>query len=152
MTAFILERSPVTVGLRDMLRAALGVDYKVEYGESPRDIVFDAQNRLVHPYAVIYQFSSFDFYGSLAHPDDGASLLYQITSVGRTDESAGVMSDRVRRAILERTASGSFTNQINAGDSMTVISRRQREAGMLVAESGLWNAHDLYDLEVQANG
>jgi hypothetical protein len=61
------------------------------------------------------------------------------------------MSDRIRRALLERTTSGSFINPINAGASMTVIGRRQREIGSLSPESGLWNAHDLYDLEVQAH-
>lgn len=150
MGAFIIERSPVVTGLVDMLRGALAPQ-KVEFGESPRDIVVDSLGRLVEPYVVIYQFPSFDAWGDLAHPESGASILFQITCVGRTDESARVMADRVRRAILERTAAGSFINPISAGASMTIINRMQREMGTLTAESGLWNAHDLYDLEVQAH-
>jgi len=149
MAGHVLELTPVTVGLHDMLRNALGIDYKVEVGEAPRDAQI-VDNQLVYPYAVIYPFPTFLVYGDLAHPDSGGSIAYQITSVGRTDDSAGIMADRVRRMILERTASGSFVNPISAGGSMKVIDRRLGQAGALTATAGLWSGVDLYYLEVQA--
>jgi hypothetical protein len=157
MVAFVLERTPVTSGLLTMLRSwlvgkgASGRDLKIEIGETPRDPFVDAQNKLVDPYAVIYPWPSLRSYGDLAHPESGATLSYQITSVGRTDESAGFMSDLIRRGILERLDSGSFTRALAAGASMTVTGRWVREVGMLTSEAGLWNVHDLYDLEVQAH-
>lgn len=151
MVAFLIERTPVTSGLRDMLRINLGSNYKVEVGESPRDIVLDANNQLVHPYAVINPWPSLVVYGDLAHPESGARLSYQITSVGRTDESAGILADRIRRSVLERAVNGSFSNAIPAGGSMTVTGRWQRELGLLTAAGGLWNVHDLFDLEVEAH-
>lgn len=151
MVAGIIERSPVTNGLRDLLRGSLGVNYKVDVGEAPRDIEFDAQGRLIHPYAVINPWPSQHVYGSLELPESGARLSYQVTSVGRTDESAQVLADRIRRVVLERLANGSFRYALSVGVSMIVTDRTQRELGLLTPAGGLWNVHDLFDLEVQAN-
>jgi hypothetical protein len=151
MVAGIIERSPVTNGLRDLLRGALGVNNKVDVGEAPRDIELDGQGKLIHPYAVINAWPSLVVYGSLELPESGARLTYQVTSVGRTDESAQVLADRIRRVVLERLANGSFRYSLIAGGSMTVTDRSQRELGLLTAAGGLWNVHDLFDLEVQAH-
>lgn len=151
MVAGIIERSPVTTGLRDTLRGGLGVNNKVDVGEAPRDILKDDQGRLTHPYAVINAWPSLVTYGSLELPDSGARLTYQVTSVGRTDESAQVLADRIRRVVLERHANGSFRYPISAGGSMTVTGRWQRELGLMIPAGGLWNVHDLFDLEVEAN-
>lgn len=163
MTNFIIERAPVTTGLRNMLLAYFvdggtgATDLQVAVGEAPRNLNKDADNQLVDPYAIIYPITSQTLYvpgifrGTLANPDSGATLAYQITSVGRTDRSAQIMADRVRRAILERAPNGSFIRTISAGASMTVIHRTNREIGLSLPDAGVWSAVDLYELEVQAN-
>lgn len=160
MSNYIIERNPVANGLLQMLRAFnAGItgpvgnkrDIKGEIGEAPRDLHLDSDKRLIDPYWIIYPMPSFGSYGSLEHPDDGARLSFQITSVGRTDDSATITSDRIRRAILERTDTGSFVRAINAGASMTVIGRMQREFGFAQLDSGRWTIVDTYDLEVQAH-
>jgi hypothetical protein len=157
VTQFVIERHPVTIGLRDMLRTFLlgkgssARDLRIESGESPRDLLYDDKNRLVDPYAIIYPVQSLNLYGDYANPQSSATLSYQITSVGRTDDSAGIMSDLVRRGVTERAASSTFVRSISAGASMTVTDRRIRELGMMFPDAGLYNVHDIFDLEVQAH-
>lgn len=163
MSNFIVERTPVTVGLRDMLLAYFvdggtgATDLQVAVGEAPRNLNKDVNNQLIDPYAIIYPITSQTIYvpgvyrGTLANPDSGATLAYQITSVGRTHTSAQIMADRIRRAILERGPNGSFLRAISAGASMTVIHRTNREIGLSLPDAGVWSAVDLYELEVQAN-
>jgi hypothetical protein len=149
MTAFILERVPVTAGLLSMLRSFTA--NKGEIGEAPRDVVVNEDGQLIDPYFVIYPIPSLNLWGDMAHPESGARLSYQITSVGRTDESAGIMADRIRRGVLERSGSGSFARSISAGVSMSVIDRALREMGFLTPEAGRWTIYDTFDLEVQAH-
>jgi hypothetical protein len=149
VTAFILERVPVTTGLLSMLRTFTG--NKGEVGEAPRDIVLNEDGQLIDPYFVVYPIPSLNVWGDMAHPEAGARLSYQITSVGRTDESAGIMADRVRLGILERANSGSFARAIATGVSVTVIDRALREMGFLTPEAGRWTIYDTFDLEVQAH-
>ncbi|MFD7169749.1 hypothetical protein [Streptomyces violascens] len=60
----------------------------------------------VVPYTVLYPLGGPVGGAPLADVSEDAVLIYQLTSVaGRTDQ-AEWMADRVRRAVLERTASG----------------------------------------------
>lgn len=152
MTAYLIERHPVTQGLAALLATYLDPFAQVGVGEAPRDLTYDSQNRLANPYCVVYALPTLGIgaWGDLAHPDSGGRLTYQVTSVGRTDDSAGITADRVRRGLLERATNGAFVRSISAGASMTVVDRWQGELGMLVPDAGLWNVHDLFNLEVQA--
>lgn len=157
MTAFIIDRAPVTTGLLAMLRTYLtgagsgGTNFKGEIGEAPRDLNLNEDGQLVDPYFIIYPIAVLSSWGDLAHPESGARLSYQITSVGRTDESTGILADKIRRGILERLDSGAFARAISAGVSMTVIDRAIREYGFLTPETGRWTLYDTFDLEVQAH-
>lgn len=157
MSQYILERAPITAGLKAMLQnwtAAKGTnntDMLGEVGEAPRGLVKTSDGKLINPYWIIYPMPTFEPYGDLAHPESGARLAYQITSVGRTDESCQIMSDLIRRGILERSATGEFVRAIAAGASMSVIDRRAFEFGFLTPEAGRWTIYDTYILEVQAH-
>lgn len=159
MVAHLVERSPVTEGLETMLASFFvglgeaGSDLQIRIGEAPKpeDLLRDDRGKLINPYAIIYPWPSVGLYGTMAYPESGARLLYEITSVGRTDNSAGIMADRVRRGVLERASNGSFVRTIPAGASMTVIDRAQAEIGLAVPQAGLWNVHDVFALEVQAD-
>lgn len=158
MAQFLIERTLVTTGLRDMLRTHFtgagtgGTDLVGEVGEAPRNLNKNSNGLLIDPYWILFPMPTALGFGDLAHPESNGRLPYQLTSVGRTDESAGIMADLIRRAILERDGSGSFVRAISAGASMSVIDRSQREIGFLTPEAGLWNVHDTFDLEVQAHG
>lgn len=59
------------------------------------------------PYCVVHVIPGGDFRGpSFASPDADATLVYQVTSAGRTREQAQWMQDTVRRTVLKRLASG----------------------------------------------
>ena len=164
MANFLIERNPVTTGLKTMLNTHFtgggtgGTNLKIGVGAAPLDLLKDANNQLVDPYAIIYPLPSQTIYspgmfrGTLAHPDSGATLIYQITSVGRTDQSAQIMADRVRRAVMERGTNGQFLRSISVGASMAIIHRTNREIGLAQPSEGLWQVVDLYELEVQASG
>jgi hypothetical protein len=148
MASLLVARAPVDNGLKIALET---YGLNAEIGEAPRDLILDDRGVLREPYSIIYPWPSLDLQGSMQDPEDQATLVYQITSVGSTRMSCQVQGDRVRRAIVERSPGGAFAHAISAGTSMTVIDRMTREIGQVVPEGGLWNVHDLYSLEVQAH-
>lgn len=157
MTAFVVDRAPVTGGLLDLLRTFLlgqgsgGSDLRVEVGQAPSNLATDAQGLLTDPYTIIYPLNSTQIMGDLAHPEGQVRLSYQLTSVGRTAASAQLQSDRIRRGITERVGSGDFARAILAGAATTVVGRFVQEVGIVVPVAGQWNAHDLINLEVHAH-
>lgn len=154
----VIERSPVTTGFKAMLLAGLvgaasgGRNLYVEIGSAPQASLLnkDEQGRLIDPYGIIYPVTSVLLYGSYGYPQDGATVPYQVTSVGRNRESAEVMSDLVRKVVTVRTGGGSWVHPLNAGVSMSVVDRRCREFGTSESIEGLWQVSDVFELEVQA--
>lgn len=157
MTAHVIDRVLVTKAMFDLLETNLagrgtdGRDYHVGMATAPDLLLKDTQNRLIDPYAILYVWPSPWLYGSLQYPEDGANLIYQVTSVGRTYDSCLIMSDLIRRIVVERSGSGAYVYPIPA-DQTSVLRRRQRSFGTVTPDNGLWKADDVYDLEVQANG
>ncbi|MFE3182768.1 hypothetical protein ACFXKR_18130 [Streptomyces violascens] len=58
------------------------------------------------PYTVLYPLGGPVGGAPLADASEDAILVYQLTSVGGRVDQAEWMADRVRRVVLERTASG----------------------------------------------
>lgn len=145
--SLIVARAPITRGLVNLLKN--GSAWQVASSEAPQDIVRNAETGLlIKPYAVVYALPSTNVWGSLQEPEEAATLAYQVTSVGRTDDHAQALSDLLRKRILDRLPSGEFTNPLPG-----VIERRQTEFGLAERTGGdLAQVVDIFDLEVHADG
>jgi hypothetical protein len=154
----VIARSPVTEGYRAMLLAALagqgsdGRNLYVEVGSSPQDddLVFNDKGLLIDPYSIIYPLTGVNLRGTLGKPERAAPLMYQVTSVGRTRQSAQIQADRIRVITVTHAPGGAFLHPLDAGLSMVVSDRRTSEIGVAEAIEGLWQVADTYVLEVQA--
>jgi hypothetical protein len=154
----VIARSPVTEGLKAMLLDALagaaseGRDLFVEIGSAPEAILLELTDdgKLVDPYGIIYPLPSVGVRGTLGNPERSAPLSYQVTSVGRTAQSAQVMADLIRPAVTSHLSGGAFLHPIDAGAGMVVCGRRCIEIGQALASNGLWQVDDTYVLDVQA--
>lgn len=158
MTLHVIDHLGPTRDLFNLLRdnlageATAGRDVLVGLGGAPDGILLDSQDRLIDPYVMIYPLPSAWIYGSLEYPEDGANLIYQVTSVGRTYDGCLITADKVRRIIVERNANGSYAYPTPPNPGTTIVRRRQRAFGQLEPEVGRWRSDNTYDLEVQANG
>lgn len=154
----VIDRAPITSGLKAMLLAALsgaatdGRNLYVEVGSAPAESLLfkDAQGKLIDPYGIVYPITGVEFHGSLGQPDRAGALPYQLTWVGRTYQSAQVIADLGRHAVLDRTANGSFLHPLTAGASMVISDRRQSEIGTAEPSEGLWQVVDTYALQVES--
>lgn len=146
MTA-IIARSPVTEGYKAMLLAA---GLNVEIGSAPLALVKDDQGNLVDPYSIIYPITAATLRGTLGQPERSAPLPYQVTSVGRTAQSAQAQADNVRAATTDRVPGGAFLHPLDPGLQMMVSDRRTSEIGTAEPSEGLWQVVDTYTIEVQA--
>lgn len=157
MTA-VIARSPVDLGFKAMLlaaHAAAGTDGRplyTEIGSAPAGhlLVKTDDGKLIDPYTILYPIGAVGIRGTLGQPERSAPLMYQLTSVGRTYQSAQVMADLNRAAVIARAPGGVFLHPLDAGLSMVVSDRRNNEIGTPEPSEGLWQVADTYVLEVQA--
>jgi hypothetical protein len=154
----VIARSPVDLGLKALLLAAhatagtAGRPLHTEIGSAPDAalLVRTDDGKLIDPYTILYPIASLGVRGTLGQPERSAPLMYQVTAVGRTHQSAQIMADLNRIGITSRVPGGAFLHPLDAGLSMVVSGRRTSELGTAEAVEGLWQVADTYVLEVQA--
>jgi hypothetical protein len=155
VTAVVVERYPLTKGLKSMLNSGAvprpdGAPDRFEISKAPTNVPKDNYNRVIYGYGIIYPLTSPMFWGSLENPEEVLTASYQITYHGRSDEHAQSLADSGHKAITLRSPNGLFLNPITASPGV-VIHRTWREAGTLEeGPGGLWQVPYVYDLEVQA--
>jgi hypothetical protein len=136
MSEWVLEKSPplrrpLTRGLLNLLRSVTHRPFDVVNVPAPDS---GAQNPEM-PYGILYPVSSGSFTGGeYASVEVDGNYVYQVTSVGGTYDQCEWLSDRVRLAILGRTATDSFAFDIepvaaNGNPYPTVVMGRESESG-----------------------
>ncbi|MFI6469844.1 hypothetical protein ACIBL5_06200 [Streptomyces sp. NPDC050516] len=96
----MIDRGAVTAALQITIARATGRPCGL--GKLP---LADGKPATV-PYTVLYPLGGQVGGAPLADVSEDAILVYQLTSVAERADQAEWMADRVRRAVLERTASG----------------------------------------------
>lgn len=146
MSNLVLERAPLTLKLRDVLRTA-GI--RCEIGRPPAPDEGDDAPKV--PYVVIYPMDGgLGFFGPpLASPESMGEVMFQLTSVGLTGVQAEAVADRVRSTLLGRNGSGGYLNSLDAAPSspfagLKVISRSSVGTGSLDADATMVNLHERY--------
>lgn len=110
------DLGPITTALVAFLAAQTG--RPVGYGSAP--VTGDGPEDV--PYAIVYPLPGGATWGPfLTGPDEGAEVPYQVTSVGSRGDQADWMADRVRKAMVGRTA-GALTAAL-AVTGLTVLDR-----------------------------
>lgn len=104
------------------------------------------------PYGILYPIPGGGFSGSpLYHPDEDASFVYQVTSVGLRDDQAEWMADKVREAMLGRDDQGSFVHEMTVEDLVIVSREPTGPPGGLVRNDMLFSVVDSYFVRVSAS-
>lgn len=132
-----------------VLTVATATQKSSELAAIPDDVQYDAQDRLVDPYSIIYP-----LHGQPSYPDLEdkwcVTLMYQVTNVGQNADQAQWMADASRKALTSRASNGDWTNPITASDASVIDRRLREEGGPESTGGGLWQVVDTYDLEVIA--
>ncbi|WP_116211600.1 DUF3168 domain-containing protein [Streptomyces olivoreticuli] len=102
----MINRAPVTEAVRAMLSEAVGKSCGVgalpTVGGTP----------VLLPYLVLYPLGG-DFDGALlGDRSEDAHLVYQVTVVASRTDQAEWVADRVRRALLDRAATGEWVHPL----------------------------------------
>lgn len=98
------DRDPVTQALKVFLANETGKLVGVceaPSGATPADGFY-----------VLYPMPGGSVSGTLGEPDRQASLVYQVTSVGKRDDQVQQLADRAYDVVLDRAASGAFENAL----------------------------------------
>ncbi|GGU44125.1 hypothetical protein GCM10010289_75990 [Streptomyces violascens] len=114
----MIDRGPLTAAVQDLLARATGRPCGL--GELP---LVDGEPAEL-PYAVLYPLGGTPAATPFVDSWAEATLTYQVTVVARRMDQAEWLADRVRRAVLQRTASGAWVNGLEAS-GLYVWARRQ---------------------------
>lgn len=142
MTLLVLDRRPLTVKLRSVIRLA---GLSCELGRPPAPET--GQNVPTPPYVVLWPLYG-DFVPTLGVPDGASTVVYQATAVGENAESAEWAMDKLRSTLLGRNATGYVTDLDTA--EVKVGSRWSEGPGMLDADSRLFNLAERFGFLVAA--
>lgn len=122
----------------------------IDYGRVPEGLTYDARQRLVDPYAIVYNRSGAPHDSNWCKDRYFARIEYQITNVGRTDDHAQWMADANRKAMLGRGAGGGYTSAITAAGARVVDRDPLQLGGPESSGGGLWQVIDVFQLEVES--
>ncbi|MHA7956309.1 hypothetical protein ACX9I7_00935 [Streptomyces sp. L500] len=140
----MIDHAPVTEAFRLMLTEATGKPC----GTGALPLLGGKPAPL--PYLVLYPLGGASDGAPLADQSEDAHLDYQVTVIaGRTDQ-AEWLSDRVRRAVLERRPTGEWTRPIKvpAGDVWARESAGDQGADASAADNGVVTWAQKYRLSI----
>lgn len=103
------------------------------------------------PYSVLYPLGITTSGPEYGDADADARDLFQITSVASTTEQVEWMADKVRSAILGRTAKGDFTNAVTIAGCAVIDRELDKEEGVTVS-GGVYSYVQRYVLTVTTLG
>lgn len=100
------------------------------------------------PYAIVWPIPGGTSWGpGLVAPDAGAQLHYQVTSVGARSDQADWMADKVRQAMVGRTAGGQLAATLTV-PGVAVLDRELSLYGGVDREGDVVSVPDSYIVHV----
>ncbi|MCX4761911.1 hypothetical protein OG562_13185 [Streptomyces sp. NBC_01275] len=103
------------------------------------------------PYSVLYPLGITTSGPAFGDADADARVLFQVTCVASTAEQAEWMADKVRAAILGRSAKGDFVNAVVVAGCAVIGRELDKEEGVTVS-GGVYSYVQRYVLTVTTLG
>jgi hypothetical protein len=141
----VIERTPLTLKLREVLRAA---GLRCEIGRPPAPTTGEQSAKL--PYVILYPIEGGQgFFGPpLGNPESLGELMVQTTAVGETGHQCDAVADKVRSVLLGRSGSDYVTSldvaASGSSSGVKVIARWSHGAGSLEVDSALVTLPERY--------